>query len=129
MKIVEVKINREIRQYTESIFFGLSIRQFAFSICACGVAVMIYFLLNGKAHQEIVSWACIMGAIPFAALGFITYNGLPAEKIFYCWIKSNILTPKKLVNKPTNYYFELLKPTYQKLEKEGLKSENTKKLV
>ncbi len=69
-----------------------------------------------------------MGAAPFAALGFVTYNGLPAEKIFYCWIKSNILTPKKLVNKPTNFYFEILKPTYQQLEKEGLKNENTKKL-
>ena len=126
---MEVKINREIRQYTESIFFGLSIRQFAFSICACGVAVMLYFLLNGKVHQEIVSWACIMGAIPFAALGFITYNGLPAEKIFYCWLKSNVLTPKRLVNKPTNYYYEILKPTYQKIEKEGLKNENIKKLV
>lgn len=126
---MEVKINREIRQYTESIFFGLSIRQFAFSISACGVAVMLYFLLNGKVHQEIVSWACIMGAIPFAALGFITYNGLPAEKIFYCWLKSNVLTPKRLVNKPTNYYYEILKPTYQKIEKEGLKNENIKKLV
>lgn len=126
---MEVKINREIRQYTESIFFGLSIRQFVFSICACGVAVMLYFLLNGKVHQEIVSWACIMGAIPFAALGFITYNGLPAEKIFYCWLKSNVLTPKRLVNKPTNYYYEILKPTYQKIEKEGLKNENIKKLV
>ena len=126
---MEVKINREIRQYTESIFFGLSIRQFAFSICACGVAVMLYFLLNGKVNQEIVSWACIMGAIPFAALGFITYNGLPAEKILYCWIKSNILTPKRLVNKPTNYYYEILKPTYQKIEKEGLKNENIKKSI
>lgn len=126
---MEVKINREIRQYTESIFFGLSIRQFAFSICACGVAVILYFLFHGKLNGEIVSWICIMGAAPFAALGFVTYNGLPAEEIFYCWIKSNILTPKKLVNKPTNFYFEILKPTYQQLEKEGLKNENTKKLV
>ncbi len=27
---MEVKINREIRQYTESMFFGLSMRQFFF---------------------------------------------------------------------------------------------------
>ena len=43
---MEVKINREIRQYTESIFFGLSMRQFIFSIFACLVAVLIYFLLR-----------------------------------------------------------------------------------
>lgn len=27
---MEVKINREIRNYTESMFFGLSLRQFIF---------------------------------------------------------------------------------------------------
>lgn len=40
---MEVKINREIRNYTESMFFGLSMRQFVFSILACGVAVGLYF--------------------------------------------------------------------------------------
>lgn len=129
MKKVEVKINREIRQYTESIFFGLSIRQFFFSICACGVAVLLYFLLHEKMNGELVSWICILGAAPFAALGFITYNGQPAEKIFYSWYKSNILTPKKLTNKPSNFYYEILKPVYQKLEKEGLKNENIKNIV
>lgn len=37
---MEVKINREIRNYTESMFFGLSLRQFIFSVLACGVAVV-----------------------------------------------------------------------------------------
>ena len=40
---MEVKINREIRNYTESMFFGLSMRQFIFSVLACGVAVGLYF--------------------------------------------------------------------------------------
>ena len=42
---MEVKINREIREYTESMFFGLSLRQFIFSVLACLVAVMVFFLL------------------------------------------------------------------------------------
>ena len=33
----KVKINKEIRDYTEAIFFGLSLRQFIFSVLACGV--------------------------------------------------------------------------------------------
>lgn len=36
---MEVKINKEISNYTESMFFGLSLRQFIFSVPACGVAV------------------------------------------------------------------------------------------
>lgn len=36
---MEVKINKEIRNYTESMFFGLSMRQFIFSVLAVVVAV------------------------------------------------------------------------------------------
>ena len=39
---MEVKINREIRNYTESMFFGLTLRQFIFSVLACTVAVGVY---------------------------------------------------------------------------------------
>ena len=42
---MEVKINREIRNYTESMFFGLSMRQFIFSVLACSVAVGLYLSL------------------------------------------------------------------------------------
>ena len=53
---MEVKINREIRSYTESMFFGLSMRQFVFSILACAVAVGLYFLLRPYVGMETVSW-------------------------------------------------------------------------
>lgn len=106
---MEVKINREIREYTESIFFGLSLRQFVFSICACVVAVILYFLLKPYCGIETLSWVCILGAAPFSALGFIKYNGMTAEKFVAAWIKSMILTPKKLTFKPTNLYYEYLK--------------------
>jgi len=42
---MEVKINKEIRDYQESMFFGLSLRQFIFSLLAVGIAVLLYFLL------------------------------------------------------------------------------------
>ena len=43
---LEVKINREIRNYTESMFFGLSLRQLIFSALAVAVAVGLYFLMR-----------------------------------------------------------------------------------
>lgn len=106
---MEVKINREIREYTESIFFGLSMRQFFFSICACIVALILYFFFKPYFGIETLSWVCILGAVPFAVLGFIKYNGMTAEKFITAWIKSEILTPKKLTFKPTNLYYEDLK--------------------
>ncbi|MBO5421206.1 MAG: PrgI family protein [Clostridia bacterium] len=77
---MEVKINREIGDYTESVYFGLSLRQFIFSILACGVAVGLYFLLKPLFGIETLSWVCILGAAPFAAIGFFSWHGMTAEK-------------------------------------------------
>ena len=76
---MEVKINREIRNYTESMFFGLSLRQCVFSVLAIAVAVGLYFLLRPMFGLETLSWVCVLGAAPFAALGFFTYHGMAAE--------------------------------------------------
>ena len=78
---MEVKINREIRNYTESMFFGLSLRQFVFSLLAVGVAVLLYFVLKPYVGTETVSWMCILGAAPFAAMGFVNYNGMTRRAI------------------------------------------------
>lgn len=103
-------------------FVGLSLRQFIFSVCACAVAVGLYFLLKPYVGTETVSWMCILGAAPFVALGFINYNGMTAEKFIYAWIKSEFLMPKKLAFHSTNTYLELMKPGMEKKPKEVLKS-------
>lgn len=115
---MEVKINREIRNYTESMFFGLSLRQFLFAIAACGVAVLMYFGLRPFLGIETLSWMCMLGAAPFAALGFIRYNGMTAEKLIWAWFKSEFLIPKKLVFHSSNVYHEALKQTIEKHKKE-----------
>ena len=118
---MEVKINREIRDYTESMFFGLSPRQFFFSLVACGVAVGLYFLLRPYVGMETVSWMCVLGAAPFAAWGFIKYHGMTAEQLLWAWIRSEFLIPKRLVFRPENMYYEVLKENIAKKEKEGRK--------
>ena len=107
---MEVKINREIRDYTESMFFGLSLRQFVFSLAAVAVAVGVYFLLKPRLGMETVSWVCILAAAPFAALGFIRYNGMTAERFLWAWLRSEFLIPKRLMFKATNIYYEAVKP-------------------
>lgn len=51
---------------------------------------------------EAVSWACMIGMVPFAMLGFVKYNGMQAEQIATAIIRSAILTPKKLTYQPQN---------------------------
>ena len=124
---MEVKINRDIRTYSETIFFGLTMRQCIFSLAACIIAVFLYFTFKNKLGTEITSWICIIGVLPFAALGFIKYNGMNFETIFLSILKTKIFTPKNLVNKPTNFYYELLKEEYKKIQKEELKNDEISK--
>lgn len=56
---MEIKINKEIKDYHESLFFVLSVRQFACSVAAVGAAVGIYFGLRNVVGKEMVSWLCI----------------------------------------------------------------------
>lgn len=106
---MEIRINREIREYTESMFFGLSLRQFIFSVLACAVAVLIYLGLGPILGTETRSWLCIVAAFPFAVMGFLKYNGMTAEKFVAAWIRSTFLIPRVLTFGNTNYYFRLLK--------------------
>ena len=114
---MEVKINKEIRNYTESMFFGLSMRQFLFSVLACGVAVGLFFLLRGRFGTETVSWMCVLGASPFAVMGFVRYNGMTAEQFVWAWIKSELIMPKKLLFVPENLYYEAVKNAIEAHEK------------
>ena len=120
---MEIKINKEIRDYKENVFFGLSMRQFIFSAIACVVAVILYFLLRGHLGLETLSWVCILGAMPFGILGFVKYNGMNAEEFFIAWLKSEILMPKVLFFKSENIYDEMLKEEFKRIEKEGMKNE------
>ena len=114
---MEVKINREIRDYTESMFFGLSLRQSVFSVLAIAVAVGLYFLLKPHVGTETVSWMCILGAAPFAALGFIKYHGMTAEQIHSGFQKL----------RPSDLYYDLLRESIADKEKEVYKRHDKKR--
>ena len=122
---MEVKINKEIRDYTESVYFGLSLRQFIFSILACCVAVLLYFVFKPYFGIETLSWLCILGAAPFAAIGFVKYNGMNAEEFIKAFIRSEFKTSKELTFKPTNYYYEIFKGKIG----DDKKDENNKKSI
>ena len=114
---MEVKIPKEIRDYQESIFFGLSTRQFICSLLAVGVAIGLYFGLRPLIGSEEVGWMCILGAAPFAACGFFKYHGMTAEKAAGAWFKSEFLYPKKLFFKSENIYYKALEDAIAEGEK------------
>ena len=125
---MEVKINKDIRDFTENIFFGLSMRQFIFSLLACSVALIVHFALKPYLGTETLSWVCILCAAPFAVLGFLKYNGMTAEKFLITWFKSNFLIPKHIKFKNDNFYgYEFRNIINNNLNKGLLKPQNKKK--
>ena len=52
---MEVKINKDIREFSESIFFGLSLRQFIFSVIACIVAVVLNVNFLGVKNSDFIT--------------------------------------------------------------------------
>lgn len=105
---MEIKVNKEIKNYKESIFFGLSFRQFLCSALALGAAVGVYFGLSKFLDKETVSWLCIVCAAPIAVTGFFQYNGLNFEKFVWTVIKSEFLLSGVRLYKSRNIYNELL---------------------
>ena len=116
---MNAKINKEIRNYSESIFFGLSMRQFVFSLLAVLVAVGLYYLLSPYFGLETLSWMIILAAAPFAVMGFVSYHGMSAEQFLITWIRSELIEPRQLSVQVNNLYYEAMKKWIAAKEKGG----------
>ncbi|ERK46842.1 PrgI family protein [Faecalitalea cylindroides] len=125
---MQLKINKEIRDFKESIFFGLSMRQFIFSAFACGIAIFLYFTFIDKLGMELTSWVCMIGALPFAAIGFITIQGMTFERFLIDLFRSILLYFNPLEYVPYNYFYELTKKRIEIIRKESMKYNDKKSI-
>lgn len=79
-KLIEIRIPKEIKNYREKLFFGLTLRQ-----CVCAGAVLLicvplYIFGNKFLPQEAASWAVILIAAPLMFAGFFRYNDMQFEQ-------------------------------------------------
>ena len=117
---MEININKDVREYTEGVFFGLNLRQLICSGLAVASAVAVYFGTREMVSKDVITYLCIAAAAPFAAIGFIRYNGMPMEKIFVAFMKDNFIVPRRLTVKANNIYLEALKGYFANKDKEAL---------
>ena len=117
---MEININKDIREYTEGVFFGLNLRQLICSGLAVASAVAVYLSTRETFSKDVITYFCIAAAIPFAAIGFIKYNGMPMEKIIVAFMKDNFIVPRRLTVKANNIYFEALRGYFATKEKEAI---------
>lgn len=121
---MEIKIPKDIRQYHESVFFGLSIRQIVCCGIALGAAVGSYFGLRNTLGQETVSWVCVLCAAPFAIAAFFSYNGMTLEQFIVAWFRSEFLCAGPRLFKSENAYDKLL----SEIEQDARKPARQKKI-
>ena len=87
----------------------------------------MFFLLRGRFGTETVSWMCVLGASPFAVMGFVRHNGMTAEQFVWAWIKSEFILPKKMLFVPENLYYEAMKNAIEAHEKGTLAVQKKRK--
>ena len=97
---MEVKIPKEIRSHRESIFFGLSLRQFICSLGAVMIAVIVYLALTPVVGKET--------AAPIAVAGFFHYNGMTFGEFVCAFVKSQILCARGRGFVSENFYYTAL---------------------
>ena len=124
---MEIKINKEIKDYHESMFFGLSARQFICSVLSVGTAVGTYFGLRDVVGKEMVSWMCVLFAAPFAAAGFFKYNGMTFEKFAASYMRSEFLASGRRVFKSENILYKMYREVLNNAVKANKKSKEVKK--
>ncbi len=127
---MEVKINKEIRNYTESVVMGLTLRQLLFSVAAIVLAAIIYFGLHSYVSVDVLTWIVAIVVIPIAFLGFFKYNGMTAEKFLVAFFKDRFLEPQQMHVESVNLYKDLTADIVKEHERQGLlteKRENVKK--
>ena len=124
VKALEIRINKEIKDYHESLFMGLSTRQFICSLGAVGAAVGIYFGLKGILDKETLSWLCIVCAAPLAAAGFFKYNGMNFEQFVIAYIYSEFICSGVRTYQSENYIYDAYKEV---LKDVSVRKKETKK--
>ena len=101
---MEININKDIREYTEGVFFGLNLRQLICSGLAVASAVAVYLSTRETFSKDVITYFCIAAAIPFAV----------------AFMKDNFIVPRRLTVKANNTYLEALRGYFATKEKEAI---------
>lgn len=89
---------------------GLSLRQVLWSCVAVAAAVAVYFFTRNTLDKETTSWLCMAAAVPFAAMGFFSYDGMGAWKFLMAVVRCQLLGAGIRVWKSEN---RLMKAKYE----------------
>lgn len=103
--MIEVRIPKEITEYKEKLFFGLTVRKFVSLAIALLVCVPLFIFGREFISEDIISWIVILVAVPIMAFGWFNYHGMNFETFIKCVIKF-YREPQKRPYKELNIFWE-----------------------
>ena len=93
-----------------------------YTVADCDCKYCLYYGGRKKGEVNCLAEECVckeeLQEAPFAAMGFVNYNGMTAEQFVWAWLRSEILEPKQIKFEPVNIYYEALKDAIDEREKE-----------
>lgn len=106
--MIEIRIPKEIKNYREKFFFGLTVRQCICAAVALLLCVPLYIFGGKILPQELISWLVLIVAAPLMLVGFFKYNDMTFEKFAAEWLYFNF-SPQKRVYAYEPVFMELRK--------------------
>lgn len=94
--MIEVKVPKEIREYKEKFWAGLTVRQLISCAIALIIIVPLYFFGNKVMNEELVGWFCMFLGVFIGAFGFYNHNGMNFENFVVAILKA-FFTPNKSI--------------------------------
>ena len=124
--MIEIKMPKDIRGYTEKLVAGLSLRQLIATVLCGGIGVGMYFIFRDTFLNDWLFVLIVAPIIPVGVWGFVRPQGMSAEKYIGHVLQSTVLWPEKRYYATENFYEDLCKEMNREKE-EALIAEKQKK--
>jgi hypothetical protein len=102
---MQVKLNKDIGDYEESVFIGMTLRQAVLGIIGVVIIAGSYFMMGYDADSMLASWAAIGLGLPCFLFAFARPNKMRLEKFLVIWVKSQLLAYRKRKYIAENKYY------------------------
>ncbi|MDE5985361.1 MAG: PrgI family protein [Eubacterium sp.] len=119
---MEIQLNKDLQKFQDNVVLGLNARQTVFGGIGAGLGIAVFLLASKKGLTDDISSIITSATVaPFAALGFVNYNGMTFERLVKVWIKQFFLCPKKIISRPENLLYKRDKEKIEKAKEKEAK--------
>jgi len=105
--MIEIRIPKEIREYQEKIFLGLTVRQVVAVIAMGVVNIPLFFAINAFAGMQVAGFAIMPVAAIIGVFGFWKPSGMYFEDYAKMMITNNFILPANRKYQTENFFGEV----------------------